>query len=354
MRKNLLIVILFLIGLPSWSLAGAASNVSKGDTESSFVEGASGNQSDGYFQIFTMTADPSKGFHWDYYLCIPDVGYPDSVLLVEPNNSPTTDDDPKVHAQYAREQIENRSSFSDDIQLPLLVPAFPSPRTDWRLRVQELDRDTLLTDITELKRVDLQLKAMIEDAKSFLAGFDILVDEKVFMMGFGASGMFAERFTVLHPGDVRAAALGAQGGWLAPVASWSGEQLRYNVGIADLENITAAPVDIDRFKTVPIYMFIGDRDNADDPVASAASYDPEDRDLIFRLFGDTKLGRWPKAKEVYDSIGANARFVTYPGAGHEFTGQMQADVMTFFLDQLDSPGGGGGKNGGGCFVTTSD
>jgi hypothetical protein len=210
---------------------------------------------------------------------------------------------------------------------------------------------------------------MVDDAKSRL--MNLIIEEKVFMMGFSASGQFTCRFTVLHPNKIKAAAIGAPGYPIVPVPSWNGNTLRYCVGTDDLLNLTGANFDLSSFKTIPLYFFVGDQDT-NDPVQFSDGFDQQDTDLINSLFGNTVVGRWPEIQNVYDSIGSNSTFVTYVGVGHEFTSEMTDDVFNFFNSFSSSlssnpvsssdgggvggdgggGGGDGGGGGGGCFVST--
>ena len=49
------------------------------------------------------------------------------------------------------------------------------------------------------RRIDRQLIAMIDDASAKLAAMDRPVQSRVLMAGFSASGMFTNRFGMLHP-----------------------------------------------------------------------------------------------------------------------------------------------------------
>jgi hypothetical protein len=77
-----------------------------------------------------------------------------------------------------------------------------------------LNRRTLATPDKRLHRIDLQLLAMIDDARRRLGARDMPVREEVLMTGFSASGAFVNRFVVLHPARVMAAAAGAVNGML--------------------------------------------------------------------------------------------------------------------------------------------
>ena len=116
------------------------------------------------------------------------------------------------------------------------MPVFPRPATDWKIYTHALDRDAMLTDKKEYARFDLQLVAMIDDARARLKKDKLKFDKSVLMTGFSASGMFANRFVFLHPDRVKAAAIGSPGGWaIAPVANYKEKTLRYPIGTGDFK-----------------------------------------------------------------------------------------------------------------------
>src|SRR4051812_13433078 len=269
--------------------------------------------------VVEYPANPAQGFHSPYYLGRPLCAEAKTVLIVEANNTGTSDDNFATHDRAASNLISSRMTFAADLRSPFLVPAFPRPDSNWWVYTHALDRDTFETEIPELRRLDLQLMAMIEDARIHLASAGITIDPKIFIMGFSASGMFANRFAMLHPTIVKAAAVGSPGGWpLAPVAAYQGQALRYNIGIADLLQLVGTSFDSQSYVAVPHYFFIGDQD-ANDSVPYDDSYDPDDAALVDELFGTTPMERWPVAQSIYESAGCNAQFVTYPGVGHSFT-----------------------------------
>lgn len=109
---------------------------------------------------------PVPDFDWPYYLYLPLSVPPGTCtrLLVAPNNTGTGSDDQAVHDQAARSQAEGLSIPADRLRTPLLVPTFPRPLSNWQVYTHVLDRDSLLTTLPGLRRLDLQLIAMIEHA----------------------------------------------------------------------------------------------------------------------------------------------------------------------------------------------
>lgn len=150
------------------------------------------------------------------------------------------------------------------------------------------------------------------------------------MAGFSASGMFVNRFAMLHPERVRAAAIGSPGGWpIAPVERWNGEPLSYPVGISDVAGLTGRPIDLSEVRKVPMFFFLGDRDD-NDSVPYSDSYDNRERQLVLKLFGRTPLDRWDTARRLYEMAGLEAEFHLYPGVGHAITLGELGDVRRFF------------------------
>jgi hypothetical protein len=290
----------------------------------------------------TPTAD--SNFHWHYYLYLPASIHNDRItrrvihLLVLPNNSLVPSDNISFHDNWAIANAFVGQAMFGDLNVAILVPAFPRPAEHSDLYTHALDRDTLTTDIPELKRLDLQLVAMIDDASVRLSRQGWTVDHKVLLMGFSASAMFVNRFAILQPERVLAAAIGSPGGWpIAPVAMWEGQPLRYPIGVADLPELTGLEFDLDTFRTIPLLFFLGG-DDTNDSVPHTDSYNEADRDLVVELFGYMPVDRWPVAESIYASVGAIADFELYSGVPHTITLTEIRKMRSFFKQALEDGG----------------
>jgi len=282
-----------------------------------------------------IAARPAKGFAYPYYLYVPETirkGTEEKrtrTILVLPNNSGKTSDDPAFQEDDVVLQLKKNVGFADRLGVILIEPVFPRPTREWKIYTHALDRDSMLTDKTEYKRFDLQLVAMIDDAIARLKTDNVTADKRVLMLGFSASGMFVNRFTFLHPKRVKAAVIGSPGGWpIAPVSEYQGKTLRYPIGTADLKAISGKQLDIKNLRRVPLTIFMGDRDE-NDSVTFRDSYENEDEDLIFALFGKTPLERWDDAKRLYQSEKLNAEFRLYPNVAHTMDKEMIGDIFAF-------------------------
>lgn len=292
-----------------------------------------------YLEVQHFPADSTAGYYADYYLYVSPRAKERAragktvTILVQPNNSGTNSDDPGVHQKDAWWTGFERKIIADDLGVVLLVPAFLRPAVDWKIYTHALDRDVLTTKRSDLARLDLQLIAMIETARRNLLNDRISTDEKIFLQGFSASGMFANRFTVLHPDRVKAVTVGSPGGWpVAPLSVWKGQTLPYPMGVADLEELTGAPFDSTAYKAVVQLIYLGTLDD-NDSVDFRDGWDEEAADQIDLLFGKDPLSRWDDSRLTYETAGANAQFLLIEGAGHDRK-QLQQYSTRFFANLL--------------------
>lgn len=277
-------------------------------------------------------AAPVQGFHWPYLLFVPKQ-VRRARLLVVPNNTGFATEDLGILRTSASCEVKRQTELAERLGTPLLVPLFPRPKAkgaDGNLYLHALTRAALAAKAAEIQRVDLQLLAMIDDARALLRAKKVEIDVKVFLWGFSASASFVSRFAILHPDRVAAIACGSPGGWpIAPVADFAGEKLSYPVGVADVTEFVGRPLDRTALTKVRWLFCLGDQDK-NDAVPYRDSFSKADEELIFRRFGKTPAMRWTHAKRLYAQAGLSARFALYPGAAHSVTPEMEKDILVFF------------------------
>lgn len=294
-------------------------------------------------QLMLVDKDPQKGFQFPYYLYIPEGIAADqqATILVEPNNSGFASDDFKEHLEKAQRTATKDFYIGNyvacHLKCPLLVPVFPRPKSEWKIYTHALDRDVILQKNTPLERIDLQLIAMIGDARNRLKEMNYSTQEKVLMTGFSASGTFVNRFTLIHPDRILATAAGGLNGLLMlPVAQLEGKELDYPIGIHDFERQFGQPFDSTSFKRIPQLLFMGELDD-NDAIPFEDGYEPAEKELIFSVLGEQMQPlRWNKCREVYQQEHVNARVITYPQTGHEHPEKVKEDILSFFKTSLAS------------------
>lgn len=284
-----------------------------------------------------IAAHPSRKFSYPYYLYVPaELRTPEArkqkqTILVVPNNTGKVSDDFAVHEADVKKRMARVPAIASLLRVAILMPVFPRPESDWRIYTQALDRDSMLADRKEYGRLDLQLVAMIDDARRRLGREKLDFDKRVLINGFSAQGMFANRFTFLHPDRVKAAVIGSPGGWpIAPVEKYNEKELRYPIGLADFRRVSGRKFDLRTLRRVPLFIFMGDKDD-NDSVPFDDSYDDQDRELIIPLFGKKPVERWETSKSLYRQAGLNAEFKLYANVAHTMTPPMREDIQVFLL-----------------------
>jgi len=284
--------------------------------------------------LIKISSNENSGFNYPYFLYIPKVIDEKAVLLVAPNNTGTVNDTLKVHEDEALDLATKYKigyRLAKELKIPLLVPVFPRPLSQWKIYTHALDRDAMVLDSGKMKRIDLQLISMINDARKKLDSLGIHTQEKVFLNGFSASGTFVNRFTLLHPEYVKAVASGGVNGiCILPLKKYKWKKLKYPIGIADYEKILNHKFEIEIYKSVPQYIYMGEKDN-NDATLFKDSYSPEESNLIYKVIGKKMMpDRFIACESFYKKANINAEFKVYTGLSHEVDKQIFNDLCIFF------------------------
>jgi hypothetical protein len=288
-----------------------------------------------------VEANAEKGFYYPYFLFIPDDASKDSEipLVVESNNSGFLDDNLKAHIEKAERTATIDyyigNFVSRKLNLPLLVPVFPRFESDSHLYTHSLDRDIVLKQDEHLKRIDLQLLNMFEDARMRLEEMGFKTDDQFLMTGFSASGTFANRFSLIHPEKVKAVAAGGLNGLLMlPEIERKGRELIYPVGTYDFEALFGKSFNPGAFQSTPQFLFMGELDD-NDAIPYSDAFDEPERQIIYELLGkEMQPQRWEASQMIYDSLGINATIKTFEGIGHEHPENVKNEVVEFFREVL--------------------
>lgn len=293
--------------------------------------------------LIEVPAAPMKGFEFPYVLFVPkqQEGGPPQYLLIEPNDTGVVDDNLEVHHAAATHAAKGSGvgySVASHLGIPLLVPVFPRPKSMENVYTHSLDRDTILIREGSLRRIDLQLIAMAEDAKHRLADLGRPVKSKFLINGFSASGLFANRFTFLHPEVVAGAAYGGLNGFImVPLEERQSRRLEFPLGLADYKEITGHSFDRATYSRIPQFAYMGELDDNDAVLYDDAYPEPE-RSLVFELFSRKMMPeRWEAVQAVYRQQKLPVEFKTYVGIGHGTNGKIHTEVADFYRKAMPAP-----------------
>lgn len=322
-------------------------------------------------QYYTFVArKPDEGFNWDYILYVPDQ-IQHNKLLVAPNNSGIVSDNYDIHIEKAKSLIKFKAELAENLGVPLLVPVFPRPRKDDDIYTHALDRNSIYTEIVELKRLDNQLISIIKDSKELLASKGITVEDKVLMSGFSASGDFVDRFVYLHPEIVEAASIGGSD-TIMPLESLRSQNLPYPIGVYDYEKITGKKFDLESVSSVRKLIYKGSEDGGGwqtiDEDGEKVRYVWKDyyekyvlpelkeksqleeahsvegielseddlRMINFKAFdGKILIDRFKEVSEIYSGLDIHkTEFRMYDGVEHTINDEIKQDELDFFTRVL--------------------
>lgn len=201
-------------------------------------------------------------------------------------------------------------------------------------RLWDVDSEEILdADMLPLKRLDLQLIAMVDHARGQMsARADIALEQKFSLYGFSAAGSFSDRFAALNPEKVNAVVAGGYNGLLVlPQAQINGVDLRYPLGLSDYEHLSGHPFNRAAFAAVKRYYYLG-ADDTNDTAVYRDSFAKVDETLIFAQLGPTPVSRVPLMEEIFKPVcGENVTFRVYEGVGHQITDAMRTDLFAFLL-----------------------
>lgn len=286
--------------------------------------------------LLVVKKNPEKGFYNDYILFIPKETprNKDVFLLVETNNTGKTSDSLEVHKKHAIELASVSSvgnNISTMLKIPLLVPIFPRPDSQPLIYTHALDRDVMMEKSPELKRLDLQLLAMISDAKTILNKLNIQIYPKIFMNGFSASATFINRFSFLHPEIIEAMAIGGFNGKLIlPQNEINGIELDYPIGINDFHELFGKIFQDDLYKSIPQFIYMGKLDE-NDAVQFDDAYSIIERKIINENIGRNVQERYLECQRLYHENNFMPTFISYENVGHWTTSDINFEIIKFFF-----------------------
>lgn len=205
------------------------------------------------FNFYFSQGNIEKGV-LPYILLIPENLSEGKRLVVESLNYEGTDvlDDILPHA---KQQADIAMKIFDDA--PILIPFIPDVKGGIPY-YQQLSRECFEESKNgkyhiEYPRIDLQIIKTIEDAKEKLkikAGKGTA--EKIFLNGYSSSGVFAQRFALIHPEIVDSALIGGAAGSI-PLPT---NEFDYPLGVQDYEDLFGSSFNEDEYKRIKFAYYV--------------------------------------------------------------------------------------------------
>ena len=204
------------------------------------------------YKIKFLATDMNKGINIPCILAIPLSENTNSQLVVEANN---------LESENFQEIIEQGTQtgirlaqLTRDLPSPIVIPLIPSYRDYPYLQQLSQECFSILKDDRNY-RIDEQVVKIIGRAKSILEQErGLVVKDRIFLNGYSSSGVFAQRFALLHPDIVETACIGGASGSI-PIPT---EKLAYPLGIADYESLTGKRFDLESYSKIKFRYYVGE------------------------------------------------------------------------------------------------
>ena len=306
-----------------------------------------------YAKVIVVKANPEKGFNFPYLLKTTKKTVDANYIVVESNNT-GSNNSIKGMTSKAKKSLSwvLGSSISKKLNYPMLMPVFPfgtSALMQNKYYFPQLDSDVLKIDKDKYRRIDLQLIAMIDDAREkLLKENNQNINEKVIMVGFSSSSLFSARFTFLHPDRVSVAIGGGIGGLLpVPTDKINGIDAIYPIGTYDFENITGTKFNLEEYKKTPQFYYQGTKDKSNPFRRGAEDLTDEEYEIVKKLFVDglpfedkpvslkVSTAMWNNSQKYINQIVDNVKFESPKGLGHEITPKMIRKSTKFIKENLN-------------------
>lgn len=276
-------------------------------------------------QLIYIEPNKQEGFNFGYFIKILNKGNKNKIQLIgECNNCGIVNSKSKAYEEtlkyigynaYVCEKLQSKLQCS-----AIIIPCFTRPMSkDGKNNIYThmLTSQALKTDIQSIKRIDKQYSNMIKDAKKVLSNLGYDVSDKIIMTGFSASSKFAIRFAILYPELVSSVIAGGMSAMLClPVKELNGEILNYPIGVNDYQELIGKPFNDKAYKKIKQYLFMGDLDE-NDPVKCEDCVTEEERQIIYKIYGENMQDRWKKMVEIKNKLGlTNIHTYLIKGVAH--------------------------------------
>lgn len=266
--------------------------------------------------------------HTDWYVWVPDDVDKRHVRRVFLSAEYEGSEDYETASASARRRCREWAAELEGSGYVVVTPVFPRDY-EQGYYPQGINYHSLRTSTPEeYRRPDLTVNAIADQLILYLRSDGYPVSSKMLVAGYSAGGMFANRYTILHPERVEAVAIGQSGGMLTmPMSEYNDTALDWPMGLADLSLLIGAPyTKKSLLQEVPQFVFIGTDDQAD-----YAEFYPNADDLA--NWGSDSAERLRTQTELLQSMGYNVTFCQYPESGHAFTRDMRDDVNDFLMSE---------------------
>lgn len=280
-----------------------------------------------------------------YILAIPANINSNSRLAVESNNCDFDGNKiPDANTLLLKNALDTARQLSNVIQsnetpilIPILPPSIPSETSSFLYFQQLADECFRLNENNPFYRLDLQVEKVIEEAKErILSMTGVSIDDKIFLNGYSSSGVFAQRFALIHPELIDTLCVGGASGSI-PFPEQEEEiekhfSFNYPLGTRNYKELFGKTFDEEEYKRIRFRYYVGEleeerktNERVDDLGNPAPMHDmsyfvasvPSDVGKCQRnVFGTSLIERATNQTKILNNLGYDISHTVIKGRGH--------------------------------------
>ena len=208
---------------------------------------------DGYtVYVNTITKD---GKMFPYILVYPQNIEENAEILVDTLNTGDSESTKNRIDVFVKGADEVSSYIRSKVPAPCLYVFIPKKDFSQEPYYQQLSRECFTESDREYDRCDLLVLESIKDAQKKLESLSgRKISEKIVLNGYSTSGVFAQRFAMIHPDIISKAIIGAATGSI-PIPT---EDFDYPLGIRDFEKLFGKKFDEESYRKIQFAYYVGE------------------------------------------------------------------------------------------------
>lgn len=297
------------------------------------------------YDVHIVLPKKTEEINIPYVLAIPENVKEGSRMAVESNNC---DFDGRIEQDSnllllknaldtARQLSNSIQNSSTPILIPILPTSIPSQNSSFLYFQQLADECFRLNENNPFYRLDLQVEKVIEEAKErILKMTDVTIDDKIFLNGYSSSGVFAQRFALIHPELIDTLCVGGASGSIPFPSQIDGIETHfsfdYPLGTRNYEELFGKKFDEETYKNIKFRYYVGEleeqrttKERQDDfgnpaPMHDMSYFDasvPTPVGICQRtVFGTSLIERATNQTELLTNLGYDITHEIIKGRGH--------------------------------------
>lgn len=288
-----------------------------------------------------------------YIMGIPNSMRDNAEMFVETYNAGGRETDNYLeNIQHAMSEQGNpiEKSYVDFItDFPIVVPIVPC--------LKGLpDLQQMSVDSVEKYKIHKKVKDCIDDAKRKIETITgKKLQDKIFLSGYSASGVFAQRFALIYPELINRALIGGAAGTI-PIPT---QQIKFPIGIQDYEELFDKKFNAEAYKQIQFGYYVAEKESATpgnfdingDRITTTKQIAAPMHDMSFRsvttpkdvgilqrqLLGKSLDERYKKSIEANKIFGVDIEGIVVSGSTHRHIhNTIETPSSKFLKDQLIS------------------